>query len=451
VELSLPKNSLAAVPATSERSELSTKALSSDNRASICIIGAAVVALFLKLVIAYNTIGTNDAVSFYVFARSLTDHGLQWTYLRGAEWLPVAPIFNHPPLTAYYLKLIAYLSHTPVLQTWGVSFPFLLRLPGIVADLIVIGVLFRFSRRGALFCIPSSALSLFALSPVALMVSGFHGNTDSVMVMLLVLATVACLKSRPLLCGIFLGLSVQIKVIPFLFLPIFLLVWPQRRDLIRFCVSFGAICVVLCAEPLTEFPFLYAKNVLFYGSFWGSWGLTYWLRLTGLPAFSHINFMNLSEAQTIVAAILKILIVTAVVAIAWRRRSLGTAGVARSIGYAWIIFFALSPGACPQYMVWLAPFALLLSPTFYVWLTAASSLFLFFFYNITAQGLPWFLAISRNHGNEACSIWALWPWTVIVFAAILFWKKAVESDSSLRLFSFQSVTSQSPVDSQVAH
>ena len=57
------------------------------------------------------------------------------------------------------------------------------------------------------------------------MVSGFHGNTDPVMVMFLVLAAHMCLKERPILAGLFLALSCQIKIVPLLFVPIFFFFW----------------------------------------------------------------------------------------------------------------------------------------------------------------------------------------------------------------------------------
>jgi hypothetical protein len=401
---------------------------------SMWILGLALVATCLKLLIAYNTIGTNDAISFYVFARSLHDHGLQWTYLRGAEWLAPGPIFNHPPLTAYYLQFIVKLAANHTFESNGFTFPFLLRIPGIVADFIVVLAVLHISASDPRFRLPNWSLALFACSPVSLMVSGFHGNTDSVMVMFLVLAAVACLKSRATLCGILLGLSCQIKAVSYLFLPVFFFLWLHRHTAIRFLVSYGLSCIACCWEPLSKFPLLFVKNVLLYGSFWGSWGLTYWLRLTGIPAFSRVNFMNLSMAQSIVATVLKIAIIAAVFTIAWRRRASDDRNPIKSIGYAWVIFFALSPGVCPQYMVWLAPFALFLSPTFYGWLTAASSLFLCFFYNITAHGLPWFVAISKNELSDACDVWALWPWAVIVIAAVLFWKKATALDPTVGLF-----------------
>src|SRR5881227_2355294 len=73
------------------------------SRVTLWIIGAALVGLLLKLVIAYNTFGTNDVFTFYTFARSLSEHGLEWTYRHGVTWLSAASIFNHPPVTSYLL------------------------------------------------------------------------------------------------------------------------------------------------------------------------------------------------------------------------------------------------------------------------------------------------------------------------------------------------------------
>ena len=120
-------------------------------------------------------------------------------------------------------------------------------------------------------------------------------------------------------------------------------------------------------------------------------------------------------------------------------RTFSSSGPLHSIAYAWIIFFVFSPGVCVQYMVWLAPFVLILSPTFYVWLTATSSLFLFFFYNVTAGGLPWFIAVSTNKLNTVWTPWSLWPWTTLILGMILLWKKAAAADPSLRLFSLQTL------------
>jgi len=400
---------------------------------NIVIVTAAFIAFFLKLAIAYNTFGTNDVASFYMFAGSLRDHGLEWTYRNGVIFFSNFPVFNHPPLTAYYLELIETLSKTPFSRNCGLTFPFLLRFPGIVADLISVFVVMRIRDTSLHRQVPTWAILLFALSPVSIMVSGFHGNTDPVMAMFLLLAGYMCLRGRPVWCGIFFAMSCQTKIIPLLLLPIVFLFWLHRRAATRFVIPFVILSLTLWIEPLTRFPQLFFRNVFSYNGYWGSWGISYLLKLTHWPQFNG-GFFNLSTAATFVAWILKLAIICAVIAIAWRRRGLGDRAVIDSFACAWIVFFVFAPGVCPQYMVWLAPFVLLLSPKLYASLAVASSIALFFLYNALSNGLPWYIGIARNSADGASHFlpWELLPWITLIVGMIAFWSKAFVTRSSVR-------------------
>ncbi len=406
------------------------------DRLAVCIVGLALVALILKLAIAFNTIGTNDAVIFYGFAKVLSTHSLEWTYQHSRY-------FNHPPLTAYYLRGIYFLTEQKWCQEIGVHFPLLLRLPGILADFALVLVLLRMAKAQTGLRIPAWALALFAFSPVSLMVSGFHGNTDPVMVLFLVCAAFMCLRNQPALCGLFFALACQIKIVPLLFFPAFAFFWFSQSKARAFLLSAAALSAALWWEPLLRFPALFVQNVLSYGSYWGMWGVTYCLRLTGLHDFSRVSFFDLAPAQTFVMLLLKVLIIVSVLLIAWRRRHLRDHLFMNSLGYTWIIFFLFSPGVCAQYLVWLAPFILILSPTLYAYLLVASSLFLFLFYNITAGGLPWSVAISSDELRESWVPWSLLPWAVLIVGAIALWTKAVENNSPFRLFSFETLRAKS--------
>jgi len=81
--------------------------------------------------------------------------------------------------------------------------------------------------------------------PAAIVIAGFHGNTDAVMVFFLVLSFYAleCWRSV-LLCGLFLGLASEIKATPLLLVPALMLFLSTRRD--------RAICIagfLLAAIP----------------------------------------------------------------------------------------------------------------------------------------------------------------------------------------------------------
>ena len=404
-----------------------------DRRAygRMAVLIAAGIAFIAKLLIAWNTFGTNDVLTFYIFGKSLASQGLEWTYQNTI-------LFNHPPLTAYYLRAIYSLHHL-LLEPIGITFPFLLRLPGIVADFVVILVLLRIKAKDPRLRLPTWALVIFALSPLSIMVSGYHGNTDPVMVMLFLFSVYFCSRDQPVLSGLFFALSAQVKIVPLLFFPILLCFWMQRRMLLRFVIPFAAASAVLWIEPLLEFPLVFAKNVLSYGSFWGIWGLSYLLRLTGRPEFSRVSFFGLGPWQTFVVTGCKLFIILAVLTLAWRRRKVESRGIWDSIAYGWIIFFVFSPGVCTQYLIWLAPFILLLSPTFYTWLLGTSSIFAFVFYNTISNGLPWSKGASTNALNNIWTPWSLLPWLALVTILIMLWRKAKRADPSLRLFSLRPV------------
>ncbi len=396
------------------------------------VIIAAGLALIAKLLIAWNTFGTNDVLTFYLFGKSLASHGLGWTYQSTI-------LFNHPPLTAYYLSAIYSLNHLPFFQECGIAFPFLLRLPGIVADFVVLLLLLQIKSNEPQLRLPTWALITLALSPLSFMVSGYHGNTDPVMVMFLLVSVYFCSRKQPVLAGLFFALSAQVKIVPLLFFPILLFFWMQRRALLRFAVPFAVTSAVLWIQPLLEFPLVFARNVISYGSTWGIWGLSYLLRLTGRPEFSRVSFFGLGPWQIFVVNGCKLFIIVGVLTLAWRRRKVEDRGIWDSMAYGWIIFFVFSPGVCTQYLVWLAPFILLLSPTFYTWLLASSSVFAFAFYNTISNGLPWYKGVSTNALNKIWTPWSLLPWLVLITGLIILWRKAKRVDPSLRLLSLRPV------------
>ena len=276
------------------------------------------------------------------------------------------------------------------------------------------------------------------------MVSGYHGNTDSVMAMLLLVSVYFCTRGQPALSGLLFALSAQVKIIPLLFFPILFFFWMQRRALLRFVVPFAIASAVLWIEPLLRFPLVFAKNVVFYGSTWGIWGVSYLLRLTGRPEFTRVSFLDLGLRQTLVIAGCKLFIIFAVLMLAWRRRRVEDRGLWDSIAYGWIIFFVFAPGVGTQYLVWLAPFILLLSPTFYSWLLASSSIFAFVFYNAISNGLPWYRGVSTNALSKIWTPWSLLPWGVLIIGAILIWIRRGRHNPSLRLLCPEAVEGQEP-------
>jgi hypothetical protein len=111
-----------------------------------------------------------------------------------------------------------------------------------------------------------------------------------------------------------------------------------------------------------------------------------------------------------------------------------------SLAYTWIVFFVFAPGVSAQYLIWLAPFVLILSRQFYTWLLVSSSVFLFVFYNVTARHWPWKFAFSNNEVNGVWAPWSLLPWIALIAGSIALWRKTVQAEPALRLFSFETLS-----------
>src|SRR5258708_994494 len=178
----------------------------------VLILLAAMLAFLVKLWIAATTVGTNDAEAFYNFGRFIWENGLLAQYR-------ATPEFNHTPLTGWFCAA-AY----GVGDGWG--FLAFLRIPGIIADLISVWILLGW--RDATGRPPWWALAAFALSPVSVMVSGYHGNVDAVLVCLLLLSARECIRGRAAACGWWFALACNVKVVPLLVAPVFFFFWQAR-------------------------------------------------------------------------------------------------------------------------------------------------------------------------------------------------------------------------------
>ncbi|MDQ2867600.1 MAG: DUF2029 domain-containing protein [Verrucomicrobiota bacterium] len=376
---------------------------------------ALVVATLLKILWASHSMGSIDSVLFYNFGREVQQFGLTEVYR-------VDEKFNHTPLTGLFAWGCARIAGSDKLE-----FAFLLRLAGIVADFSVVAVLLRwrpvFANRP-----PWWALVIFAASPVSLMISGFHGNVDSVMVALLFFATVAAATEQPLWCGCFFGLAADVKIVPIILAPVFLCFWFARRGGWRFAITAGLVILAGLVLPLANCPREFVRNVFGYGSYWGVWGVPYLMRealsLAHHPAFAEvqkIDFRGLTTTQNTIAIALKIAALSGIIFVGWLRRKLAPGDLAATLGLAWMVLLILAPGVGVQYMVWAAPFVLLLTAPGYLFITAASTVFLFAFYESTSGGnWPWFFAMPRGPETPVWSAWGVCAWLsfVAVFAAL---------------------------------
>ncbi len=370
------------------------------------ILVIAALATFAKLWCAATTIGTNDVMLYYKYGAIISDKGL-------AEMYKTTVLFNHTPLVGYFSSILYNLSLPD-----GRWFPLFLRLPGIIADLATVGFLMNLRRR--MGRPPGWALAVLAASPVSFMVTGYHGNTDSLLALLLILSASAAMHSKPISSGLWLGLACNIKVIPLLLVPILIFYWLQAgwKRTAQSLICMGLVCFLGWLPALISVPDIFFSNVLSYKGYWGIWGTTLWLYLTKIPEFSVVSFTGLSTAQEIFMSVSRAAIILASCILGWKSRKSSGLQVFETIGLLWVLFFALAPGVAPQYFAWILPFLVILSPGWFVLFTAASSLYLFVFYNTISGGMPWNYGIAHSGYPVNWILWGLWPWFVSCAAMI---------------------------------
>ncbi|MDR3402228.1 MAG: hypothetical protein P4L99_06990 [Chthoniobacter sp.] len=371
----------------------------------------AIAALAAKLYCAATTIGSADVVFFYQYAHTIHEQGLPTMY-------QATVFFNHTPLVGWFsdaaYTLAGAATQDPDAKRY---FVFYLRLPAIFADFFgVIALLWFQEKTGRPLW---WALALYAASPVGFMVSGYHGNVDSVMALGVLLAGIACAMNRPALCGLCLGFACNIKIIPLILLPAFFFLWWHRGRAARFTIPTALTILIGWSYPLLTIPGVFLKDVLGYGSIWGVWGITYALRFTNHPALRDIAFAQPTPAQAAIITGLKVLIVILALVVAWRRRKVELIEIFQTLAVVWAVFFVFAPGFGAQYLAWIMPCFLVASERWYAWLTAASSVALFVFYNAISGGMPWWqgLKVHSIAGQWAPAL--VLPW--LVLAAFLAW------------------------------
>ncbi|TNF26756.1 MAG: DUF2029 domain-containing protein, partial [Deltaproteobacteria bacterium] len=208
----------------------------------------------LRSIIWAFTIGSNDVDLWIEHATLVGDKGLIGAY-------QTPGLFNHPPLPALYAKWAWILSDYQ-LQT----FAKLIKLPSFAGDLFIVWLLAKhYSLRLA---------AIFSLLPASILVTAFHGNTDSLLAAFLLAAVIYRTKDQYFLSGLFFALSLNVKLIPLVFLFPFFLLCFNRKSFIRFLCGI-LLGMVPYYYPIITVPIDMYRNMLKYNSNQDNWGFQF--------------------------------------------------------------------------------------------------------------------------------------------------------------------------------
>jgi tetratricopeptide (TPR) repeat protein len=245
------------------------------------------------------------------------------------------------------------------------------------------------------------ALLLLAAAPPLILISGFHGNTDAVMVFFLLLSVYLTERGRSSWAsGASFGLSVSIKVVPLMFVPVMFLYLGNHRKRFEFFAATGAVLLLGWSPFIFQDPWYILKQVFGYKSIYGVWGLSWVLAQLWRAALRFDLLIGVFPWLADVLSWLGRYITLGLILLLslWMNRSGRKPSLFSQVGIIFLVFLSLSNGFGVQYLAWLAPWVVGLGAMPTAILFTASGAFLFLVYNYWAQGFPWYLADSSVGG-----------------------------------------------------
>jgi hypothetical protein len=341
----------------------------------------AIAASLFELALAWRTQGTNDVGAFAQYSEEIAKLG-------GAGTYAADPDFNHPPFMLHFLlALRSFVALT------GLPFAFCLRLPAIAASFASFVLAAKLALAPRSLGAPSAALACVAAAPASIMIAGFHGNTDPVMVFFALLSIFLLERSRPTwLAGAAMGMSVNIKVVPLVFWPAVFLWLPSARKRAEFFGA-AALVIVLASTPVIfEDPALVARKVFGYSSDYGVWGIA-WMLLSSEPALAGPSHFYRHFGRAVLVAISIALAI-------WMNRREERPPLFQQLGVTTFAFLAFTPGFGVQYLAWLVPWIAEVPAWAAIAFSAASGAFLFLVYTCWCQGLPHEIGVPRGFGPD---------------------------------------------------
>jgi hypothetical protein len=295
----------------------------------------------LRLWISSNSIGTNDAVNWYQSAESILSYGLVEAYKND-------PYLNNPPLISLLVSQLLLLS-----EKFQLPFPFLLRLPGCIAEAGTGLLIYVILQKRVKFS-EVSGLAIYMFSLLNLLIAGYHGHTDPLVTFFTLSAIwLAYDNSRPFYGGLSLSLALNIKLIPLLILPVlfFGLIHNRQRFSFLLGISLGFIPFLVA---LYTYGYPFYEKVFGYRSILDYWGIQLFLVLFAT------NYQNLTDSFMQFSKYyhqygpLLIIVIVSLLGLIYRKRTKNNPYVACGLIYS--IFAVLASGFGLPYVSLFVPF-----------------------------------------------------------------------------------------------
>jgi hypothetical protein len=256
---------------------------------------------------------------------------------------------RHPylPLQMYWMGFAVWLA-----EATGIPFVKIVRLAPIGADVGIALLLFLHLRRSVSMDQAVRGGLLYALNPVSVFVSAYHGQFDAIPALALLLA-VMTLENAPLCAGGWLGLGILNKSWPVLALPCLWSAaggWRARWRLLAGVVTVPLLGLGLYLAVFRGQIGTVLARAMGYNWGVGVWGYTYLFRLFSvlelIPGDALAWLMQYGRYITLAA-----------LGLAWALRARKESPGAGTLTVL-VVFFAVTHAFSIQYLVWLLPFAI---------------------------------------------------------------------------------------------
>lgn len=370
------------------------------------------VALLLRVIAA---LGSDRLVADVLRYHKLAAHVLD------VSWNPyLAPrLYPYPPLWVWIEVGAEWLARHA-----AVPFPLVIKAPVLLADALIAVVLARTAPTGGA---PARMAGwVYAFHPVALLVAGFHGQFDSVALLLLLCSLRWLGAARLDRSALALSAAVAIKSFPILVLPFALLFVPGRGARLRYAALVIVPVLCLLLPFAVADPHALARELFAYGGIpdfgWIGGGRAVRSVWTGRVARATAEewgpLLALSKALFLAAAA-GLWLTCAARRPRWRPES-----CALAVLLAFQVFYgALSA----QYLLWPVPFAVLMGERFLSLHAVVATAALIGFYLFLAPGVltpPESLIVSPALAQRLWMAGTVGLWLVsAAWCADLLWRK----------------------------
>lgn len=365
-----------------------------------------VLGVLLRIIHTFSSLGSLDALIWFRWVELVERVGVLESYR-------YSDLMNHPPLALWVAQYSGRVG-----LFFGLEFQDSFRLLQTAADIVSAVVLFKLVSRFGSFsgATPLQVSLLFFLSPASIFVSGFHCNSDPLMIMLLLLAILEASEKRAAAAGLLIAASVGIKIIALVALPFLFLVLRGRKRVVFLTLAVLGGFVVFLPGILVSGP-VFLRNVFGYSGMVTGWGLRL---LAGWASVGAFEFVGRALVIALLVALSTVLFAE------WRRSShrgeMDRMRLPAVIGLSYLVVLILAAGFGVQYLFWLLPFlSLQLQRRAAILLHGLISAFVFALYTVWAEGWPWWYApgntVSPAGGAFVARV-GITLWIALVIAAI---------------------------------